>query len=164
MPQRLVALACLLGLAAGCALFRGPGTLLVQANAAFDRRDAEGAYALAKQIRLAYPASPESREAFPIAAYAWKFLYHQHRYSAPDSAWVTAEPAFLFDWLATFFASGSPQQAAEVMFVGLPYGVLRDFEDFARSRPELAPWRLEAQDDNGIIQGVAVERAEARAP
>jgi hypothetical protein len=50
------------------------------------------------------------------------------------------------------------------MFVGLPHGVLRDFEAFARGRPELSAWSLRAQDDNGIIQTITVERVEASAP
>jgi hypothetical protein len=151
-------------LTAGCALLGlgGPRALLAEANAAFDRRDLETTYARAKQIRVEHPGSPESREAFALAAYAWKQLYHGRRYVDPDSIWVTDERDFLFDWLASFFGPESPQAVAEVMFVGVDYGVFREFEAFARSRPELSQWRLRAEDDNGIIQSVTAERVEAK--
>jgi hypothetical protein len=131
-----------------------------EASAALERKDYEAAYAHLKRVATEYPDSPEAVEAFPAAAACFKLLYHHYRYRQPDSAWVTSEPTFMFEWLARSFAD-SPEAAANALFVGCPYNLFREFQEFGKDRPQLSRWALEAQDDNGIIQSV---RVEARIP
>jgi hypothetical protein len=153
-------------LVAGCATFgEGASRGLVDASeAAYARGDLETAYARAKQVRLEHPESRHRDQAFALACGSWKLLYERNRHVRPESPWVVSEPAFLFDWLASYFGETSPEEPANVLFVGVNYGVFRDFEAFARGRPALSGWRLVARDDNGIIREVTAERAEARAP
>ena len=160
------ALIVLLCIASACAHLGlgGAPALLEEAKAAGKAKDMETAYARLKQIEIRYPGSPESREAFPLAAASLRVLYFQHRLNEPNSVWVTSEPDFLFDWFATYFRDGSPEAAANALFVGFDYGIFRRFEAFAKSRPDLAPWLLRAQDDNGIIEAVTVERRTPPAP
>lgn len=163
MASRLLALAVLALLAAGCA---SPGerrarALVAEAEAAFARGDFETSYARAAEVRREHPASAERDRAFALACGSWKPLYHRSRFVDPDARWVATEPAFLFDWLASYFGETSPEEPARLLFVGMPGGLLRDFEAFARERPELSRWRLAARDDNGIIREVAAEPAGA---
>jgi hypothetical protein len=165
MASRLLALAVLALLMAGCA---SPGerrarALVAEAESAFARGDFETSYARAAEVRRAHPASAERDRAFALACGSWKPLYHRSRYVDPDARWVATEPAFLFDWLASYFGEASPEEPARVLFVGTPRGVLRDFEAFAHARPELSRWRLVARDDNGVIREVTAEPADADA-
>jgi hypothetical protein len=38
----------------------------------------------------------------------------------------------------------------------MPYGYFREFLAIAEARPELSRWGIRADDDNGIIESVAV--------
>ena len=165
-PARIgiLALLVVLGLGAGCAhLGFGPRALLDEANAAIDARDYPTAYGLLKRIALEYPDSPESAEAFPLAAGCLKVLYHHDRYRQPDSVWITSEPRFMFEWLTRYFEAGSPELAVSALFVGCPYNVLREFEEYAKGNPYVSQWVIRAEDDNGIIRSVTAERADAPA-
>jgi hypothetical protein len=166
MPSRLVALIALAAVAAGCTLFGASRAreLVAEAEAAYTRSDFETSYARAKAVRLDHPASPERDQAFALACASWKLLYHRDRYASLDSPWVAIEPAFLFDWLASYFGEASPEEPARLLFVGVPYGVYRDFEAFARKRPDVSRWALRVEDDNGIVRQVTAERSDAQAP
>ena len=86
----------------------------------------------------------------------FKRSYFLSRYEQPDSRWLRSEPAFLLDWLASFFGSGAfPQAEAEALFVGMHVGYFRDYLAFAETRPELARFRVWAEDDNGIVESIA---------
>jgi hypothetical protein len=166
MPSRLVALIALAAVAAGCTLFGADRarTLVAEAEAAYARSDFETSYARAKAVRLERPSSPERDQAFALACGSWKLLYHRDRYASPDAPWVVTEPAFLFDWLASYFGETSPEEPARLLFVGVPYGVYRDFEAFARTHPDISRWALRVEDDNGIIRHVTAERSDGQAP
>jgi hypothetical protein len=162
----LAAIVTAASLAAGCAHF-GAGSsegILHEARSAYEARDFETAYWRAKQLETEHPDSPDSYQAFVIACGSLKLLHHRHRYAQPDSVWVTSEPEYLFGWLAKYLDSEAASEAANVLFVGLPFQVFRDFQAYARSHPELAPIVLRAEDDNGIIQNVTIDRLAAREP
>lgn len=161
-----IALCALLAFATSCAHLGlgGASRLEAEAKAAVDAKDLPTAYERLKQIEVRYPGSDESRNAFPKAAALLRALYFKNRSTDPNSIWVTSEPQFMFGWLATYFREGSPEAAANAFFVGFPVGTLRDFEAFGKDRPEVAPWRIRAQDDNGIIESVTTERIATSAP
>lgn len=155
------ALAWLAGCAGLSGLVNPAGRLLEQGRTAIEQKDLDGAYAHLKAIRERYSDSPESREAFPLAAGIFKWSYHQARHSRPDSRWVRSEPGFMLDWFASFLDEPEfPQPEAEALFLGMPYGFFRQYLGVAGSRPQASRWALQAEDDNGIIERIA---AEARA-
>jgi hypothetical protein len=158
-----LALASLTGLP-GCAALRGlvnpPGRLLEQARSAVEQKHPDAAYRDLAKIRRQYPESRESREAFPLAAAIFQNGYFSDRYRKPDSPWLTSEPGFMLDWFASFLSGPDfPQAEAEALFVGMPYGYLREFLALAEARPELSRWSIRAEDDNGIIESVAAGSA-----
>lgn len=167
-PPRALPLAilALLVAVAGCAAVPtspSPAArdLLDQANAAVVLDDLEGAYGHLKQIRVRHPGSPESEKAFPLAAYTYRRLWFQHRFTQPDSVWLTSEKRFMFAWLASYFGDGDfPYQAANQLLVGFPLNFFRDFVEYGRSDPQLARWSLRAEADNGIIELVAAAPAD----
>lgn len=153
----------LVGLALGCATLGAgePGQLRDAAQVQLDAGDLEGAYRTLARIRIEHPDSPEAREVFPAAARIFKREWWRHRYREADSPWLTSEPAFLFDWLASFYAGDAfPQREAEFLLLGMPVGFLRDYQTFAAARPELARWRITGEDDNGVLESIAAARAD----
>jgi len=137
-----------------------PGRLRDEAQALLDAQDEEGAYRKLARIRLEHPGSPEAREVFPAAARLLKRAWWRHRHREPESPWLTTEPGFLFEWLASFYGDGFPQREAEFLLLGMPQGFLRDYEAFAATRPELAAWAITAREDNGILQGLDAVRVD----
>jgi len=150
----------------GCALLgplNPPRRLLDQAHAAVEQHDLETAYQDLARIRKDHPHSPESREAFPLAAAIFKRCYFRERYAHPDSLWVTTEPGFMLDWLDSFFVGPEfPQAEAEALFVGMHYGYFREFLAYAETHPELSRWTVRAEDDDGIIESIAAVTHDAR--
>jgi hypothetical protein len=153
----VASLAWLSGCAALSGLVNPAGRRLEQARLAIERKDLDGAYRELAEIRERHPDSPESREAFPLAASIFQRGYFRDRFSRPDSPWLTSEPGFMLDWLASLCeASAFPQAEAEALFVGMPYGFFREYLALAETRPELSRWAVRAADDNGIIEAIEV--------
>jgi hypothetical protein len=94
-----------------------------------------------------------------LAATLFQKAYFKHRYTQPNSVWLTSEPVFMFQWLARFYGETSPQPQAMQLFVGMPYGIFREFTDYAAKHPELSGWALKAEKDNGIIGAITAVRA-----
>jgi hypothetical protein len=142
-----------------------PERLLEEGRAASRQKDLETAYGLLKRIRTEYPASPESDEAFSLAALLWKDLWYRDRYTQPDSVWRTSEPQFMFDWLASFFAGPGefPLQEVDALLRGMPYSLYGDFVAYAGTHPELSGWVFRVEEDDGHIRSVTGERAQAPA-
>jgi hypothetical protein len=152
------ALAWLGGCAALSGLVNPAGRLLAQAREAAERNDPDTAWAHLVEIRRRHPESPECREAFPLAAAIFKWRYLRDRHARPGSPFVTSEPHFMLDWLTAYLGGPEfPQAEAEALFVGMPYGLFRDYLALAEGRPELARWAVRAEDDNGIIESIASE-------
>ena len=166
-PHRIaIATPLALALALGCATVPGgdrePGALLRQAEAAIENGEHEEAYDLLVRIRERHPDSPESAEAFPLAAALFKHFYWRHRFVAPETSWVTTAPGFLFAWVADGTGDGYPQEQMETLFRGMPFGIFRTFADFAAEPPRLAAYTFEVEKDNGIIESItAVSRTQA---
>lgn len=140
-----------------------PSVLLEEARAAFEQRNFETAYLRSKKIGLDYPESTEADEAFSMAAQSLKFLYYRDRYDLPGAPWVTSEPVFMFGWLARYFEEGDPTDAANAFFIGFPFNVFQEFQQFEKKRPGLSGWVVRAKDDNGMIESVTAKRTEAPA-
>lgn len=136
-------------------VLRDPDLLLEHANAAIGESDLELAYRYVALIHTLHPGSAQSRDAFPLAARLFHKNYMRHR-SELDSIWVTSEPRFLVAWLAGFFQDGGefPQEQMDALFVGLDYGVFRNFLAYAETHPRLSRWKIAATDDNGIVQEI----------
>jgi hypothetical protein len=172
-PRTLGAALLLLGLFAlptvGCQQFalgsEEPERLLTEARASLQRGDQEAAYRHLKRIRTEYPESPECDVAFPWAASLWKELWFRDRYSQPDSAWITVEPEFLFDWLASYFdeVEEFPRREADALLRGMPWSVYQRSAAHADTRPEFSGWVLRVEEDDGHIRSVEGERVQASA-
>ena len=115
-------------------------------------------------IHILYPESEQDPEAFTLAARVFRKNHFRNRTQA-GSVWVTTEPQFMFGWLASFFPAPSsketgdfPQHQVNAMFLGMHYGMFRDFVAYAAAhapdRPELSRWAIRAEDDNGIVYSV----------
>lgn len=154
MPGAL-SIVLLLAASVGCAHAGfGAGSLLSRARAALESGEIAEAYVLAKRVETEHPGSPESREAFPVAAQSFKHLYSQARYQDPTSAWITVEPDFMFRWLASYFDGSFPQQDVSFLFGGMSVDLFRQFEAYAKTDPRVSHWKLRAEDDNGFIHAV----------
>ncbi len=159
----LIALAVLLSTTvAGCATLRGgeANRLRDEADALLQAREYEDAYRKLAMIRSRHPDSREAREVFPAAALVFKRLWWQNRYTNPESAWLTTEPRFLFEWFESFAGDEFPQHEAERLLLGMPGGFYDEYRAFAETRPALAGWRLEVAKDNGILESIAAVRAD----
>jgi hypothetical protein len=144
-------------------VLRDPALLLELANAAIAEQDLELAYRYVALIHTLHPESEQSREVFPLAARLFKKNYMRHR-TELDSIWVTSEPRFIIAWLARFFRDGGefPQQQVDALFLGLNYGLFRDFLAYAESHPRLSRWAVSAKDDNGIVYEITAVPADLR--
>lgn len=139
-------------------VFDPAGHPLAQGQAALEREDLDAAYAHLAEIRREHPESPESREAFPLAAQIFKFRYFRLRNADPDSPWVTDEPAFLFAWFDSFVdGSDFPLAEAEALFVGSSVSLFRAYQ--AGNGPNRP--RFQVEDDNGIVTKVLPPPPEA---
>lgn len=159
--SRLRALSLLLAVAAGCATLgdRDVRRLRAEADALLEARDEEAAYRQLALIRTRYPDSPEAREVFPAAALLFKRQWWKHRYKDPASPWLTTEPAFLFSWLESLAGDAFPQQDAERLLTGMPYGFFEEYLAFAATSPSLGAWQLEIEKDNGILESITARAA-----
>jgi hypothetical protein len=166
----LLACGWLGALAGGCAQLgvgrgeRPAAALLEQTATALAQEDFETAYYRLKEIRAKHPGSPESAEAFPLAAYCLKRLYTVHRFTDPESVWLNSEKLFLFEWTASYFGDEFPQQAVLELLVGLPYSFSQEFVAYAATRPESSRWQIRAEEDNGIVHSVTARRSATRDP
>lgn len=158
---RLRALSLLLALAAGCATLgdRDARRLRDEAQALLDARDEEAAYRQLARIRTRHPDSPAAREVFPAAALVFKRQWWKHRYADPASPWLTTEPAFLFAWLESLAGDAFPQQDAERLLTGMPYGFFEEYLAFAATSPALGAWQLEVEKDNGVLEAIRARPA-----
>jgi hypothetical protein len=111
----------------------------------------EAAWPSLKEIGRAHRDSAEAPEAFRLASGCLRALYNFNRYTTPDSPWVTAEPAFMLDWLAVRCTGEAfCQKPAEQLLIGMPWQLFLDLQE----RPELARWRLEAKRENGRVEWI----------
>jgi len=146
--------------ATGCEeVLEQPALLREQARVALQAKNFELAYRYLALIETLHRESHESDEVFPLAAALFQKAYFKHRFTQPNSVWMTSEPVFMFQWLARFFQDASPQPQAAALFVGMPYGFFREFADHAAKHPELSRWVLRVEKDNGIIGSITAERA-----
>lgn len=164
LQRRAVASALLLG-AVACAGLPGAGPspkeLRARADEAIAAGELEVAYDRLAEIYRQDPESPQSAEAFPLAAGLLQKLYMRNRYKAPESRWLTTEPEFVFDWFATLFNGEFPHEEAQFLFKSLPYSFFVRFEAYAATDPKLADWPIRAIEDNGRIKRVFVESSES---
>lgn len=113
------------------------------------------AYRYLADLHALHSESPEDAEAFSMAASLFQRLYFQNRHSHPDSIWMTSEPIFMFQWLASFCDDDSFSQShLDSLFRGMPYDFSRDFTAFTLRSHKLSRWTLRVQEDNGIIESV----------
>jgi hypothetical protein len=185
MPRRTSGVLVLAGaLALGCSTARAPGPasaageaasrcadevlaspalLREHGDAALQRQELERAYRCYALIRQLHPESEESETVYPVAASIFQRLWEQDRYVREDSIWHTSEPVFLYAWLETFFLAGDfPQQRVHQLLKGSPYPLTERFIEWARTRPALATWRFEVEDDNGRVTAIQGIRDESR--
>ena len=138
-----------------------PSLLREQADAALEHDDLELAYRYLALIETLHPASPESRELFPAAAKLFKRAYFRNRIAHPNSLWLTSEPVFMFQWLATFFQDEKdfPEQQVATLFIGMPLTFYDEFAAYAKDRPTLSRWQIRAKEDDGKIESITAELA-----
>jgi hypothetical protein len=154
----VVSIAGVVACGAASGFFDPAGRLLEEGRTALEQRELDSAYSRFAEIRKRYPESPESREAFPLAAAIFQYRYHRVRHGEPDSPWIRSEPGFLFDWFDAFLAEpGFPQAEAEALFVGMPYGLFREYGAHREAVSEAARIPFEVEDDNGIIERVIAD-------
>jgi len=139
-----------------------PSLLREQADAALEKDDLELAYRYLALIETLHPDSAESRELFPVAAKLFKRAYFRNRIAHPNSVWLTSEPVFMFQWLATFFEDEGdfPKQQVATLFIGMPLTFYDDFASFAKTRPSLSRWQMRAKEDDGRIEAITGQLAE----
>lgn len=140
---------------ASCEVLGKPRLLVERAEAALKAQKLETAYQYFALLHTLHPDSPEDRKQFRLAARVFVESYFRHRIEF-ESAWVKTEPTFMFDWLETFFqgAEQFPQPQVEAMFIGMHYGMFRDFLAYASSHPDIVAWTITATKDNGIIESI----------
>lgn len=148
------------GVEARCSVLDSPTRLVEQSKDAFKARDLGLAYQYLALIHTLHPDSPEDREQFRLAARLFVESYFRNR-TRLDSPWVQTEPQFMFAWLEQFFrgAEEFPQTQVEALFIGMHYGMFRDFLAWAQSRPDVSAWTITATKDNGIIESIQGSRA-----
>jgi hypothetical protein len=136
-----------------------PERLLELARAADAERNVELTYRYIALIHILHPGSGKSREVFPLAARAYRLSWAPHR-TELDSIWVTSEPRFMIAWLAGFFQDGQPfpQEQMDALFVGMNYGLFREFLAYAQNHPRISQWEITAEKDNGIVEKVSGSR------
>lgn len=138
--------------------------LRARAEEAVRREDWEAAYGHLRTLRARHPARPETAEAFPLAAVLYRKLYYRDRYRAPDPVWLTSEPDFVFDWLASLHDGDAfPGDAVRALLVGMPFPFAQRYAAWAAQHPATARWELEVVEDNGIVESVTGRPAEATA-
>jgi hypothetical protein len=156
MPVRPV-LACLVAwlmLATACSS-KEPARLLEEGGAAYDREQYETAYQTLTEIWRRYPDSPQSAEAFKLAASSLHHLWNRNYYDHPDGPWIQTEPLVIYDWLASFFQDdAAPQEKIDELFLRMPARFYDGFPDYARSHPILGGWTFEAAIDDWRIARV----------
>jgi hypothetical protein len=120
----------------------------------------ERAYRYFALVAQLHPDSPEAKKSFLYAARIHRYLYRVHRVDDPHSIWVTSEPAFMIQWLSTFFEPGVfPDTEINVLAWKLPLGFYDQLQAYAKTHPEMRKWRLVVEEDNGKIEkitGVAI--------
>jgi hypothetical protein len=91
-----------------------------------------------------------------LAAGIFKRQYFASRYTAPDSVWLQAEPAFLFHWLSGYFAEESaPENELKALLLGMPLSFFKEFERHQQRIASLRTWNVSVTDDNGFIDTIS---------
>jgi hypothetical protein len=139
----------------------GPETLAERADAALRKRDLELGYRYLALIHILHPESDENHEQFPLAARVFRRNHLRHR-SELGSVWVTSEPRFMFGWLGQFCREQEdfPRREMELFFIGMHYGMFRDYLAYAKTSADLSRWTVSAEEDNGIIESLTAVRSE----
>ncbi len=142
--------------------------LYERAVAELKQNQPERGYRSLALIHIQYPQSEPDREVFVLAARVFQRSYFRHR-AEPGSVWVGSEPQFMFGWLAQFFREGDefPQRQVDALFLGMHYGMFRDFLAWAKENaaqpPGLSRWVLSAGKDDGIVYSVTAVRSDGSA-
>jgi hypothetical protein len=122
----------------------------------------ERAYRYLALIRQLHPESPEAREAFVPAARFHRFLYRAHRVRDLHSSWIVTEPIFMIHWVSSFFEPGVfPEEELDVLMWKMPMSFYRQLEGYAKTHPEMRKWRLEVEEDNGVVEKIVGVPADA---
>jgi len=142
-----------------------PTQLKSLGDAALAEQNWELAYRYFALIHILHPGSEQDRELFPVAAHLYQKNWRPHR-TELDSIWTTSEPIFLFAWLAEFYQDGQqfPQEQMDALFLHMNGGLLRDFLAYAKNRPQISPWQITAEKENGIVLKITGVRGGAPAP
>lgn len=150
-----------IALAMGCAALPGGGasSLLARGKTAVEKGELLEAYAIFKRIEREYPDSEENHEAWHYAVAIFQRKYQELRHKDPRSPWVSEEPEFLYGWLVHRVARGDGDKAARILFRGMPWSLYQAYLAWAEGRPETAGWRIVAEEDNGIIEKVEIDRS-----
>jgi hypothetical protein len=151
-------LAAALGCASVAALTGRPERLLEEGRAAIRSGDFGAGYAHLEELRTRFPWREETTRAYPLAAAAVRKLYRRHQYTDPDSAWVTREPDFMFDWLGSMLAAGDAQQPLDTLMLGMSHAFFARLVARAETSPELRGWAFHPVFDNGLIDSIRAER------
>lgn len=158
-----VAAVVLLGLVSvGCGVLeeREASAWLEEARVPLKNDDCDTAWPILKRIGDRHPRTEAASEAFPLAAFCFARAYHYHRFSDPESPWITEEPGFMFDWIAVYFGDEFPQRKVDTLLHGLNYSFGQRFITYCAERPNLAIWEITVEEDNGIIERVEAQRRE----
>jgi hypothetical protein len=125
------------------------------ADAAITEENWELAYRYVALMHILHPESERDRDSFALAARLYRLSWAPHR-TELDSIWVTSEPRFLIAWLAGFFQPEQPfpQEQMNALFLGMNYGLLREFLAYGQTHPRISRWVITAEKDNGIVEKI----------
>lgn len=108
-------------------------------------------YALVHQL---HPTSKEDREAFVWAARLGKRKAEVNLFPDRNSIWVGPERAFVYQWFEEIVRDEFSQVHADALLVDATYELARHFLAYAKTRPALARWQIEVDEDNGRVYAV----------
>lgn len=133
---------------------------------AVEDRKPEMAYRYATLLRSLHPESPETDEIYPIACWAFKPIWRYRRLAEPQSAWATAEMAFMFNWLASYYEGDEyPKERTERLLLNMPPSFFYEFRGYVDrvgryGSPAVAEWTFEFEEDNGRLEKLTATRVD----
>ncbi len=135
---------------------------LAAAEKLIQARDYRKAYLLLKQIRGFsddnLKDSPVIAEACLNAARLAGINYRMARFKDPRSIWVLTEPEATFQWVCSLEALDDEKSRIliETLLLNTPTQFWRRFDAFREKHfPEVFPWRVEVELDNGKVARVS---------
>ena len=115
-------------------------------------------YALVHQL---HPKSKEDRDAFVWAARLGKRKAEVNLFPDRNSIWVGPERAFLYQWFEEIVRDDFSKVHADALLVDATYELARHFLAYAKTRPALARWQIEVDEDNGRVYAVRWSEAKS---